>query len=180
LPYVRRLTGGGAIVHDDEITYSLALPGPLVPLTNALYSRLHAAIAACLNEVGVGATVGAATDDKTARATLCFSRSDPHAVRLRGIKILGSAQRRRTESTLMHGSLMLARSPAAPGVLGIRDLQQITPSDRELRAVMARAVETALDVTLNRIELPSDIRQKAVQLAKTKYESAEWNERRAE
>src|SRR5262245_1318439 len=47
LPYVRRMTGGGAIVHDNELTYSLALPARSAPATNALYEQVHAAVASC-------------------------------------------------------------------------------------------------------------------------------------
>src|SRR5262245_49076301 len=58
LPYVRRLTGGGAIVHDREITYSLALPAAEAPRTNELYDRVHKAVAVALGDLGIPAGVG--------------------------------------------------------------------------------------------------------------------------
>src|SRR5262245_47859790 len=110
LKFVRRLTGGGAIVHDNEITYSLALPAAIAPATNELYEIVHRAVATSLCELGIPATVG--TDDVSngLDESLCFERSDRYAVRVNGVKILGSAQRRRPACVLMHGSLILGRS----------------------------------------------------------------------
>ena len=56
LPVVRRLTGGGAILHDLELTYSLSLPvdHPLVVAgPNQLYEIMHDAIIERARELGI-------------------------------------------------------------------------------------------------------------------------------
>lgn len=55
-PLLRRSTGGGAIMHDIELTYSLILPTALVPTkTSELYDRVHQTVANILAEVGLTA-----------------------------------------------------------------------------------------------------------------------------
>lgn len=178
LPLVRRLTGGGAIVHDHEITYSLSL-GPSAPKTDELYELVHQAVAASLVELGIPATVGDHDASGPAEAFLCFARCDQFAVRIGGVKVLGSAQRRCPESVLMHGSLLLAKSAAAPEVLGLNDLTPLRPSQIDLRRAMSSAVERALKLQLEEVELPDELRSRALDLADCKYRRREWNECRA-
>jgi lipoate-protein ligase A len=178
LPLVRRLTGGGAIVHDREITYSLALPARLVPPTNRLYDCVHRAIAESLVCRGVPASVAGHCTDERAPDRLCFRRADRFAVRVRGVKVLGSAQRRRPDSVLMHGSLLLASSPAAPEVLGLNEVLRTDCDVALMRTAMRSAIAAALDLALQPIELAADVRQRAATLADTKYRTIEWNYRR--
>ena len=177
LPFVRRLTGGGAIVHDREITYSLALPARRAPATNALYDRVHRAIATSLVELGIPASVDADTQRGDRSDRLCFCRSDRFAVRVCGVKVLGSSQRRRQASVLMHGSLLLGSSPAAPHVRGLSDVLESVVSVESLRQALHRAVAAALDLDLQPIELARDLRLRAIALADSKYRTAAWNDR---
>ena len=177
LPFVRRLTGGGAIVHDQEITYSLAIPARLAPPTNTLYDRVHRAIAASLVEIGIQAEVSDDTycADKSDR--LCFCRSDRFAVQVRGVKVLGSAQRRRPESVLVHGSLLLARSPAAPQVLGLREILDSDFCVESLRHALGAAIAASLNLVVQPSELPENLRLRAAMLADSKYRTGSWNHR---
>lgn len=79
LPVVRRLTGGGAILHDLELTYSLAIPAdhPLAKgKPNRLYELAHDAIITCLKQLGVEASrCGVSDDSGAARGPFfCFDR----------------------------------------------------------------------------------------------------------
>ncbi len=139
-PRVKRLTGGGAILHHHELTYSCVLPRfhafsdePL-----QLYDVIHRAIQEVLSEYGAMAGFRAdlpqpapsfrsvSTGDDH-QPFLCFLRSDPRDLaardRLAGYpKIVGSAQRRRRGTILQHGSILLRCSPLLPDVPGICDL----------------------------------------------------------
>jgi lipoate-protein ligase A len=175
LPLVRRLTGGGAIVHDREITYSLALPARLAPPTNWLYDRVHRSIAESLVARDLPATESRDAALQDASDRLCFLRADRFAVCVRGVKVLGSAQRRRPEAVLMHGSLILASSPAAPEVLGLCEILGSDCDVRSMRTSLRSAISAALDLALQPIELPADLRLRSAALADSKYRTAEWN-----
>ncbi len=120
LPAVRRQTGGGAILHDLEQTYSLTLPIGDVRLeggANQLYERAHTAITECLLTLNIDtASCGMSDDSGAARGPFfCFERRHRYDLLVRNDKIAGSAQRRTKHAVLQHGSIILAnRFPQQP------------------------------------------------------------------
>jgi lipoate-protein ligase A len=125
LPVVRRLTGGGAILHHHEWTYSCAVSPdhPLAQTPLRIYELVHERIIAALSQQGVrSATLRGAAVSGDKEAFLCFGRGDPRDVVLDGHKIVGSAQRRRRGAVLQHGSLLLRCSEYAAQFPGILDL----------------------------------------------------------
>lgn len=115
LPVVRRVTGGGAILHDAELTYSLTMPATHTLAAGnpaCLYRTMHAAIIAGLRTLGVQAKQrGPCGSSQTQRegSFFCFSRAHPTDVVIEGAKLVGSAQRRTRRAVLQHGSIMLGR-----------------------------------------------------------------------
>lgn len=124
LPVVRRLTGGGAILHHHEITYSCAIPAghPAVRNPTDLYGTAHRAIIRVLAESSVPAEMRGSTGAGDESAFLCFSRGDPRDIVLAGHKIVGSAQRRRRGAVLQHGSVLLKASEFASEYPGLVEL----------------------------------------------------------
>lgn len=124
LPVVTRLSGGGAILHHHELTYSLAIPKAALDVKpTAWYQRFHAIIIDCFREFGLECHLrGDAASDPAVKTFLCFARSDPNDIVHGGNKVVGSAQRRRRGAILQHGSLLLRASPYAPDIPGISDL----------------------------------------------------------
>jgi lipoate-protein ligase A len=113
---VRRITGGGAIHHVKELTFSIAasLDHPLYqgPIADS-YARVHEAIAAALAEVGVPARPrgdGSLESDR-AGTGMCFHKSTAVDLAWNGRKGVGSAQRRKNGRVLHHGSIKLGTSP---------------------------------------------------------------------
>jgi len=134
LPVVRRLTGGGAILHHHELTYSLTL-APSHPLANEprrLYDLVHDAVVAELRAGGISASLRGESHSELGGNFLCFSRGDSFDVVCGGYKILGSAQRRRRGAVLQHGSLLWARSEWAPEFPGICDLSPVQVTQEAL------------------------------------------------
>jgi len=133
---VRRSSGGGAILHDRELTYSIALPTahPLAADPETLYRRIHGLLLEALAEFGISAALNKqALVQLGGEPFLCFERRAVGDVVLAGFKICGSAQRRRRGAILQHGSILLARSPAAPELPGIAELASRAPTAAELR-----------------------------------------------
>jgi lipoate-protein ligase A len=135
-PSVRRKSGGGAILHDREITYCLTadLASLRLKRPELLYSIVHRA---WIEAIRRQAPLPLALYGKCGRHCegpdppemerpdsqpfLCFQRRSPWDVVLEDAKIIGSAQRRRRRIVLQHGSLLLDRSPAAPELPGLHD-----------------------------------------------------------
>jgi len=140
-----RPTGGRAIFHDQEWTYSLAAPladpdwgGTL----EAAYGAVSRLLVAALTRLGVPARLapGAARGDLTPRAARgaaapCFASTARHEVVLEGRKLVGSAQRRTARALLQQGSVLLG-----PGHLRLADYLAVPAAERErVRAELARA-----------------------------------------
>lgn len=125
LEVVRRLSGGGAILHHHELTYSCTVPPkhPLAKTPTEIYRLVHECLIDRLQKQGIfSAMRGAAHAFPQGEPFLCYSRGDENDVLCQGHKIIGSAQRRRRGAVLQHGSILLKRSPHAPEFPGIEDL----------------------------------------------------------
>jgi lipoate-protein ligase A len=180
MPWVRRPSGGGAIVHDYEVTYCLALPaGPPWQTGTSWLVRMHEVIAVALADLGVTATPHAPTEQAAAfDGYLCFEHFTAGDLMVGGFKVVGSAQRRLRKALLQHGSILLAASPHAPGLPGIRDL-----SGRDLAPdALGTAVQQAL-VRKTGWRLAAGVwteaeRRRKEELARDKYTRQSWNDRR--
>jgi lipoyl(octanoyl) transferase len=126
LAAVRRLSGGGAILHHHELTYSFVIPAddPLTQLPTELYGRVHKAIIDVLRDFGADCSMRGEDNAKSDEPFLCFVRSDRHDIHCNRHKVVGSAQRRRKGAVLQHGSIILERSAHAPEIAGLRDLAE--------------------------------------------------------
>ena len=132
---VRRLTGGGAILHHNEVTYSCILPAshPIGATPLNLYTVVHSAIIKLLGECGVTARLRGDERVEETEPWLCFLRKDPRDIVVGKQKVVGSAQRRRRRNILQHGSVLLKSSALTPQVVGLEDLQPSMNSERFCR-----------------------------------------------
>jgi lipoate-protein ligase A len=116
---VRRPTGGGAILHHDELTYSIATPESLPALGGSpvqLYQLAHEAIRDALGTLGarVDFHTGCCEGNSQRGPFFCFARRHRYDLTADGQKIVGSAQRRRGGAILQHGSIILRRVAPQP------------------------------------------------------------------
>jgi len=152
LDVVRRTTGGGAIVHDRELTYSLTLPlaDRWAAAHRLLYDLVHQAIIAVLDQYGIvaGQYVRGSDwrDPASDRDFLCFLRRTQGDIVLKGYKVGGSAQRRSATALLQHGSILLGKSGYAPELPGICDLSIRSPDDKSLISGIIKELSAKLDV----------------------------------
>lgn len=152
-PMVRRLTGGGAICHGDEVTFSLALAAAaLPPSIPDSYALLHDAVLAALRVVGVTAIRLQGGHPPAARPAerWCFAIPGQGDLVTPAGKLLGSAQRRirtPTARVLHHGSLVLHRPALTPFVAAVADDAAATLTRQALHTALIDRIATALAMT---------------------------------
>ncbi|NTU98174.1 MAG: lipoate--protein ligase family protein [Chlorobiaceae bacterium] len=108
---VRRPTGGRAVFHADEFTYSFFMDSP--GSNSELYRMVHEVIRLALRGLGIDAgfcrsTLSDAKAAGHAGSVSCFTASARHELQVDGRKLVGSAQRRTRGVLLQHGSLPLS------------------------------------------------------------------------
>ena len=179
---VRRSTGGGAIVHDHELTYSVAIPVQRTEMGARLelYHGIHAAIARCISELGVRA-IAFGSDPQWAGDSdsfLCFQRRTDEDLIACGYKILGSAQRRTKSAVLQHGSLLLKASRFAPELPGLLDLGMRDIAINEFVELISRRISDVLGHQWKESALSMAETENAESIAKRKYADTSWTCRR--
>jgi len=180
---VRRLTGGGAIHHGDELTFALAVDAELLPHeVAASYPLLHDAVKDALASCGIACERLAAGPAPRARPGQRWCFADPgrdDLVTARG-KLLGSAQRRVTQPrprVLHHGSLVLQPPALTPFVASLADAGR--PIDRErLRREVAAHVARALGLQVRQGLLSGAEGALAADLCGARYEQAAFTAQR--
>jgi len=110
--WVRRPTGGRAILHTDELTYSVIAPDSEPRVRGGIlksYRQLSTGLLAGLR--ALGADVFQAQEEKalnSQKSAVCFDTPSNYEITVRGKKLIGSAQVRRRGMVLQHGSLPLS------------------------------------------------------------------------
>jgi len=123
----RRPTGGRAVLHHLELTYSVTAPLGQPPFSRDLqenYQRVCQALVAGLQRLGVPAVLSSEGKKllPPVSAAPCFIQPAAGEVVVEGRKLVGSAMRRFREVFLQHGSLLLDwDSQLQAGVLGLQE-----------------------------------------------------------
>lgn len=146
LPLLRRITGGGAIIHWHELTYCLVLPldHPLLqqPSRAEIYGAVHAPFRRALQSLGLRADPRAPHDHAGASPTRCFDRATDIDLVCNGLKLMGSAQRRTRTHLLQHGSLILRTNEHQRDTAAVEDVLG--------RSIDARALAEAITAECER------------------------------
>ena len=140
---VTRPTGGGAVLHDGDVTY--AVVGPL-PSKSVLGTYRWVAQALIAGFAGLGLKASISDHSSNERALACFALPTGADLEVKGRKICGSAQVRRNGWFLQHGSIPLKdiRGQTAH-LLGLREpdastnLHQLIPEITQEQVIEAMA-----------------------------------------
>lgn len=204
---VRRTTGGRAILHIDELTYSVAAAATEPRVAGGVmdaYLRLSNALVAGLQKVGVaadkaGADVRVGPDVSAA----CFEVPSAYEITVQGRKLMGSAQSRRAKYVLQHGSLPLQgditrlidvlvleddlserlrhqladHACTLATALGVADDAPEIAFERVAQAMVQGFADT-LNITFQRGAPTAQELQTAAQLIREQYANAAWTESR--
>jgi lipoate-protein ligase A len=199
---VRRMTGGRAILHTDELTYSVTgrTDGPnLAGTLLESYNHLAGALLAAVKDLGLPVEMKEnKVENNGVPNPVCFEVPSTYEITVNGKKLIGSAQARRRDGVLQHGALPLtgdltricqalvfpdesAREAAMRRLLA-RATTVESVLGREVvwetaAQAFIRAFEAQLDLKLERGELSESELARAEELVKEKYAHPFWTER---
>lgn len=196
---VRRPTGGWAILHDRELTYSIISPtdSPLFS-KNVLntYKTLHQGILIGLKKLGLIPAMVSGRDKKGDKSPACFCSPSIYELTVGGKKIVGSAQRRWQKVILQQGSILLdldidalfsilshqnrknIREKAAQKMTSVyKELGKAIEIDK-VKGAMIYGFEESLGIKLRPDSLTDYETVMAFRLSVEKYSNREWNYKR--
>lgn len=200
---VRRVTGGRAILHTDELTYSVTGSADEPVLAGGVlesYNRLAQALLHAVRELSVPVEMKEHEDGHTQQNLnpVCFEVPSTYEITVDGKKLIGSAQARKKEGVLQHGSLpltgdltricdalvfedesarqnakerLLSRATTVESVLGMG-----TDWERAAQAFV-RGFEAELGIQFESGEMSASEIQRTEELVKEKYAHPSWTER---
>ncbi len=185
IDYVRRITGGGAVFHEDELTYSISIPEENPVIAKDLhksYEQICGAVIASLAKMGVMAEYVPLNDIVTG-----------------GKKISGCAQTRKEHKILHHGtilmdvdvekmfSILMIPNEKIKGKM-ISDVKQRVTSLNtvlgrkvgleELHSAFEKGFSDYFNISFEKSQLSDEERKRGALLAKDQFRSSEWNMRR--
>ncbi len=169
LAIVRRFTGGGAILHTNEITYSLACPtNEFIAFNNIKKTQhlIHQAIILALRNLSINAYLKR-KQIKGPAPYFCFVDPCKDDVVQDGQKIVGSAQRRKNGTFFQHGSIKTNSA-------GRHEKENI----RTIIDSLILGFEKRFGIRLIPSQLSKEELKLSRQLRKVKYSTRNWNYRR--
>jgi lipoate-protein ligase A len=199
---VRRITGGRAILHTDELTYSVTGPAIEPRLAGSVlesYNRLALALLEALRALSIPVEIKTDRPESTGDANpVCFEVPSTYELTVRGKKLIGSAQARRRAGVLQHGSLPLhgdltricqvlvfsdenARQIAGQRLLAraatVTEVQGLTMSWDHAAQAFIDSFEKQLGIEFQRGELTPEELSRTETLVREKYGHPSWTGR---
>lgn len=199
---VRRATGGRAILHTDELTYSVIAPADEPRVEGSVlesYNRLAQALLRAVQSLDIPVEMkeGKAAESATPNP-VCFEVPSTYEITVNGKKLIGSAQARKKEGVLQHGSLPLTgdltricqalvfENETARTLAGQRLLERATTVEsalgrrvgsEEAQQAFIQAFEAQLGLSFEGGTLSESESQRAEELVREKYAHPSWTER---
>lgn len=198
---VKRMTGGGTVVHGWELTYTLILPrasrtanarlqtSPTgvekvgeMPIAR-VYQRIGESLVAAMTHFGIPVQRYVASFEVSDAPNICLTKPAQHDVMLNGKKVAGVSVRRNRNGMLFQGYISLEMPPMhiLARVSKCAEVQRLVREKSTAihigRSALIQAIcETfPLGIAFLSGELSLAERAQAAVLAKTKYATAAWN-----
>jgi len=187
---VRRATGGRALLHHREITYSVTAPAPAHESLARSYHAINGLLLTALHALGVAAQVAERAERLPPPASApCFELPASGELMVDGRKLVGSAQYREQGAMLQHGSVLVEDDQALvaelsavpvgttmPAATLFESLGR-APSPRDLADELFAAVRDAWDPTASVLDARA-CEGDVLQLARARFSDHAWTWRR--
>jgi lipoate-protein ligase A len=201
---VRRPTGGKAVLHDKELTYSFTIRENHPLVNNSIletYKKISGGIIKGLFYLGVTADLVPLREKSKIHhsdlKSICFSVPSQYEVQVEGKKIVGSAQVRKREIVLQHGSLLIElekdklfsvfnfpstqireRLKTKFNATSLEEILKRKITFSELSAILPRGFEEEFGVKLLEGQITEEEEKISQELLENKYLTYEWNYQR--
>jgi len=190
LDVVRRPTGGRAILHHREITYSVTAPAGETNGLGESYKNINAFLLDALARLGVAAAI-AEPIRRSAPPSMspCFNEPSAGELTFDGRKLAGSAQWRADGALLQHGSILIAddqsilstlaveRGPDIPAPATLLDALGFAPTLDDVAGALTAAIESIDGIRPTPLEIDEAIRARTSELV-VRYNDNAWTWRR--
>lgn len=199
--FVRRITGGRTVFHDQELTYSLIVSDqhPLYSSTiSKSYYQISQGLLTGFRELGLVAELAPPRQRETKRtkSSACFDLASDYELVVQGKKVVGSAQTRKQGVLLQHGSILidldtdrffrLLQFPSeavryrmkrifAKRAGSINQLSSKTRTLSEVIDAFYHGFQKGMKIYFEEGELTFEEAELAKQLVTEKYDTDEWN-----
>lgn len=188
--FVRRPTGGRAVLHHRELTYSVTGPTSVLGTLRESYARINRLLLAMLESVGVVAAVAAPGRRAMSPGLApCFDEPAAGELTVGTAKLVGSAQWRDRDALLQHGSilidddqevastLLLVPQPPPPRPASLRALLGRAPTIGDLAEAAQRAIVTREDPEASRLVVDAAL-ERGIASAHVHFLDEHWTWRR--
>lgn len=201
--FVRRMTGGRAVLHDQELTYSVIVSEdhPLMPSSvSESYRVISRGLLEGFRQLGMKAALSSPEQtQKTHSSAACFDSPSDYELVIEGKKVAGSAQTRQRGVILQHGSILLnldtdllfrvLRFPServreklkknfAEKAVAINHMRKEPVTLEQVIDAFYTGFAKGMEIALVPGDLTGYERQLAEELVRTRYGNDEWNLRR--
>ncbi|MEW4564225.1 hypothetical protein AB1K70_16930 [Bremerella sp. JC770] len=178
---VRRASGGGAIMHDRELTYSFVAPvrDSRSEETTRWFDLFHETLIQVLATWSIRAHLsGKPQADSRQEPFLCFQRRHEVDVIVDGNKVCGSAQRRHQVAVLQHGSVILQQSACAPELPGLEEITGHEISAGHLIDRWKDLLKSTFQSTYQEVPLTDKELESAQEIESVKFAHSDWTHKR--
>ena len=187
MPFVRRISGGGVLIHGGELSYSLVLPRSLVQERGVKesYRYLCSFLIALYKKLGYTAAFCADLKLEQKRCESCLGGNEAYDIMIEGKKMGGNAQRHTRHALLQHGTIPIAKYAAGaealfvedPGLQGAATLEGLgcVLSYEALSSLLCESFCESFEASLVKESLSPEEEEGAQRLLEEKYTQPEWN-----
>lgn len=194
VPLIRRITGGGALYHADELTYSMVCSPEQIPAALSVKDSFRILTGFLINfycRLGLNASYAVDTVSESERlgerTSFCFAGKETYDILVNGSKIGGNAQRRMKNIIFQHGSIPIVNRTS----IGLRYMKDQTPRLAEgatslmecgiqvdadcLKRAMIDSFARQMGVSMQEDSLSGEEQSLSNKLLTNKYSTELWN-----
>lgn len=188
IDYTRRLTGGGCVLHSNELTYSFITTDEKFLSFSILdsYQIINKVLIKALDQLGIKSDLNDKKPDISEIKNFCFLSPSLYDILVQGKKIIGSAQKRTKKIFFQHGSILLNRDQRIKSIvkkneelkdsndlmIGINEIIEKISLDKIQEAII-KNFEKSFEIKFNKEEISQEEKNEAKKL-ENKYKSKKW------